>query len=277
MGQIIGSDQIATPSHSAGTIILPPSLLTLGGRQYRTSTLSRLIATDVTLAANTLYFLYAQVVGGAAVLRISTSQPSIYKIANPTAKLLAGFYSNGLSAFGTFILDIYASPKSEMVLGGTNTIGSQSTPPTKGGSPPTDLFRWERHGKIIQSYHEYGHGVAGTAGGAGNYLLSLPFPISTIYSLNTDSYSGAGGFFDARSHIGKGYVTVAGSSDSIGILQPYAYNPAQVRAWLFQTQPATSGGGWGQNYYAFSNSTMYWSFTTRYEAQGLTETPLAYL
>jgi hypothetical protein len=276
MGQIIQADQISTPSHSAGTITLPPSLLTLGGRQYRTSTLTRLISADVTLAANTLYFVYVQIVSGIPALRISASAPSVYKISNPTAVLVSGFYSNGLSAFGTFIYDVSTTPRSEMVLGGANVIGSQSSVPTKGngGSPVTDLFRWERNGKIIQTYHEYAHTTAGAAGGAGNYLLGLPFPISTIYSLNTDSYAGAGGFYDARSHIGKGHVTVGGTSDAMTILQPYAYSPAQARVWCFQTQPSVAGGGWGQNYYAFSNATMYWSYTTRYEAQGLSETPL---
>lgn len=105
MSQIIGSDIIATPSHSSGTIVLPPSLLTLGGRQYRTSTLSRLISADVTLAANTLYFVYAQIVAGVPALRISTSPPSSYTISNPTATLVGAMYANAATtpAFGSFV------------------------------------------------------------------------------------------------------------------------------------------------------------------------------
>lgn len=114
MGQIIGPDQIAIPSHSAGTIILPPSLLTLGGRQYRTSTLSRLIATDVALAANTLYFVYAQIVGGIPVLRVSATAPSIYKIANPTANLVSAFHTVQGSTFGCFVPIVGSPPWKEL-------------------------------------------------------------------------------------------------------------------------------------------------------------------
>lgn len=105
MGQIIGSDKIAIPSHSSGTITLPPSLLTLGGRQYRTSQLTRLISADVTLTANTLYFVYGVNVSSVPALRISLQAPSVYKLSNPTAKLVAAFYSNGLGSveFGSFV------------------------------------------------------------------------------------------------------------------------------------------------------------------------------
>lgn len=275
MGQILLEDKIGALSHSSGVITLAASRLTIGGQQYVTSSLNRTISTDVTMAANSLYMVYAVQSGGVVDLRVSANVNSSGPSGFTSWKLVGAFYSNGSSALGSFV-NIEGVPKTDYILGGSNTIGSQSTFPTKGngGAPPLDIMRWRRNGKIIETYHQYAHTVAGTAGGAGNYLLGLPFPISTIYSLNTDSYTGAGGIYAAFSEIGKGYIQVGGTSDCISILQPYSYSPAQVRVWCFQTQPSAVGGGWGQNYYAFSNASMYWSFTASYEAQGLTETPL---
>jgi hypothetical protein len=54
------------------------------------------------MVANTLYFVYAQLVTGVPVLRISASVPSVYLISNPTAKLVTAFYSNRLAVFGSF-------------------------------------------------------------------------------------------------------------------------------------------------------------------------------
>lgn len=174
MGQILGSDIIAVPSHSSGTITLPPSLLTLGGRQYRTSTLSRLISADVTMTANTLYFVYAQIVSGVPALRISASVPSVYVLSNPTEKLVGAFYSNGAVsvAFGSFV-NIYGPPRSESIPYVPAT--------TQGfGSVGSLTCHWSRNGDML--YHRSTF-VTGTVVGS-EARLGIPFQSagSSFYS-----------------------------------------------------------------------------------------------
>ena len=107
MGWNIGlKDRIGLLSHSSGVITLAPSLLTIGGRQYKTtSVLSRTISADVTLVANTLYFVYATIISGVTSLRVSTSPPSAYLLLNPNSSLVSGFFSSGQAtpAFGGLV------------------------------------------------------------------------------------------------------------------------------------------------------------------------------
>jgi len=173
MGQILGQDIIATPSHSAGIITLPASLLLLGGRQYRTSTLTRTISTDVTMVANTLYFVYAQLVTGVPVLRISASVPSTYKISNPTASLVTAFYANGLASvsFGSFV-NISGVPRSLEIQQEPLTLRGSGSNPTK-PAHSVDYAQWERDGADM--IYKYGfQAAAASSGGAGVSLWDIP-------------------------------------------------------------------------------------------------------
>lgn len=212
MGQIIGTDIIATPSHSAGTITLPPSLLTLGGRQYRTSTLTRLIATDVTLLANTLYFVYAQIVTGVPVLRISASAPSGYEISNPTANLIAGFYTNGT---GSPTLGSFVNPDGVPVT--ANGIIYQAT--ISGLAMSFNEFVWDRVGQYISAT---GRITPSGSGSAVTAILSLPGSLVPVLIarqiVGTFTRNNAGG-----AAVSKGGFTFVDGSN-VGI----TFSPADI-------------------------------------------------
>lgn len=111
MGQILQSDKTGVLSHSAGVITLTassasPAWLTIGGQQYRvTSSLSRTIATDVAIAANTLYMIYAVLNSGVVEMRITTAVNSVGPSGFTSWKLIGAFQANGLTsvAFGSFV------------------------------------------------------------------------------------------------------------------------------------------------------------------------------
>ena len=102
MGQILQKDKIGAISEAAGDITLQASVLTIGGQQYTTGILSRTIATDVTLVANTRYQIYAVISAGVVVLRVSINENSVGPAGFNGWGLVGSFYSNGSSAFGTF-------------------------------------------------------------------------------------------------------------------------------------------------------------------------------
>lgn len=121
MGQKFRDDKIGTLSHSGGNIIMSastsnPAYITIGGQQWKvTSSLSRTIATDVTMTANSLYMVYAVRNGGNIELRISSNVNSAGPSGFTSWKLIGAFYANGLVsvAFGAFIKDINSAPESE--------------------------------------------------------------------------------------------------------------------------------------------------------------------
>lgn len=110
----IGDEKIGTPSHTGGIISLAVSLIQIGGLWFRTQSLSRTISTDVTLVANTLYMVYAVLVGGVPQLRISTNLNSVGPTGFAAWKLVGAFYSDGLvsPSFGSFV-NISGTPRTE--------------------------------------------------------------------------------------------------------------------------------------------------------------------
>ena len=181
MGQKLKDDKIGSLSHSSGTISLTASTLTIGGQQYVVSSLSRLISSDVTLVANTLYMIYAVVSSGVVVMRISTNVNSVGPAGFTSWKLVGAFYSNGLAsvAFGSFVT-IDGVPTSGEILHNCIPTIPGGTNPTK-GTTSTDRFVYVRRGNIAFCRHEYIQTAPGTAGSGGNgqYYWSLPFNIDT--------------------------------------------------------------------------------------------------
>ena len=105
IGQQIKDERLGTISHSAGIISLAPSTVNIGGIQVDTDALSRNIISDLTMTANTLYMVYAVMLTGAPVMRISTNVNSVGPAGFTSWKLVGAFYSNGMSpiAFGSFV------------------------------------------------------------------------------------------------------------------------------------------------------------------------------
>jgi len=174
MGQRIKEDKFGTISHSSGTISLAASILTIGGQQYVTSALSRLISTDVTLVALTRYMVYAVISGGSPALRISTNVNSVGPAGFTGWKLVGAFYSDGMSpvAFGSFV-NLEGKP-------GTNYMpyqpvwSSSGTQPTLGASSLTGRVRLDGDQQIFDFNLL---GGAGLSAGTGQYFFSAPFTI----------------------------------------------------------------------------------------------------
>lgn len=107
MGQILQNDRVGALSLSGGTDIQMaasssvPVYLTIGGQQYQvTSNLTRTIATDVpSLAANSIYSIYAVISAGMVVLRISINGTNSGPAGFSSWKLLGSFYTNSSSIF----------------------------------------------------------------------------------------------------------------------------------------------------------------------------------
>lgn len=110
MPSIINADKIGTLSYSAPNVTLGPSLVTVGGQQYRT--LTSLTANTGTLTANTLYCVYVVISGGTPQLVVSTNVNSAGPSGYSRWKLVGAFYSNGLVSVGFgYFLNITGTPK----------------------------------------------------------------------------------------------------------------------------------------------------------------------
>lgn len=196
MGQRLKEDKIGTLSHSSGTISVAASILTIGGQQYVTSALSRLISTDVTLIAATRYMVYAVISGGNPALRISTNVNSVGPAGFASWKLVGAFYSDGMSpvAFGSFV-NIEGVPSTSYI-SYQPVWASSGTQPTLGNGTLTGKFKiWGD----TQEVHFELNGGSTTSAGTGGYTMSLPLatdaakmavanPTSTILSLVNSQY-----------------------------------------------------------------------------------------
>ena len=171
MGQKLRDDRIGALSGTT-TISLAASYLTIGGQQYSTGVLSRLVSTDVSLAANTLYYIYAVVSSGVPALRISTNVNSVGPAGFSSWKLVGAFYSNGTPAFGTFV-NIEGAPRFDTWLTYTPTISNL------GGTFALSYALWRRIGSRL----EYKGAFTMTSVGAGGSVVTvtLPFTMTDIF------------------------------------------------------------------------------------------------
>lgn len=150
MAQVLFADKIGTLSHSAGTITLTTSRLTIGGQQYvNSSALSRLITTDVTLVANNLYMIYAVRNAGNTELRISSNVNSVGPAGFLSWKLVGAFYATAatIPVWGSFVnIDGPPETQSEII-----EDGAASLVAFVGGFASFTLtsYRWARSGKNL--------------------------------------------------------------------------------------------------------------------------------
>jgi hypothetical protein len=165
MGRIIGIDKIGTLSHSAGVITLGPSLLTIGGQQFRVlSSITRTISTDITMAANTRYQVFAVMVGGVVQLRISANENSAGPAGFSSWKLVGSFYANGMGtvAFGSFV-NIEGPPSTNTILHTPAIVGM--------GTLATNQSFWRLAGDTVEVNGIF---TAGTIPVAVEFRLPLP-------------------------------------------------------------------------------------------------------
>ena len=222
MGQILKQDKIGALSHNAGIITIQASTITIGGQQYVTSSLTRTIATDLTMAANTRYQIYAVVSGGVVALRISANENSVGPSGFTAWKLVGSLYSNGSSTFGSFV-NTSGSPQSQTIFAGGVVISASTTNPTKATTTVTDEVWWKRIGDSAEVRMMYRHtSNVGAAAGSGNYLWNMP----TSLVIDTVKVKGDTGVWAAtaptrESNVGHGHSRQ----------QTTAYFIAQVAVW----------------------------------------------
>ncbi len=281
MGQKLRDDKIGALSHGSGIITMSasssiPVYLTIGGQQFKlTSSIARTISTDVTLVAHNLYMIYAVRNSGNTELRISSNVNSVGPSGFASWKLVGAFYANSTPAFGVFV-NITGVPETGLWAAGTVTLTDTAGTATKGGSPFVDRIWIRRSGNRIYQEFEYRQTTSGNAGG-GQYLITLPgFTVDqTFVTPNTGSYIGAGGAGLTFSTLGYGEITDGSGINAKMLCQLYT-GGTQFRAWLHQI--STTGvpvvGGWGANFFAFSNATLTWSCKVDFPAVGLTNTQL---
>ncbi|OQW46488.1 MAG: hypothetical protein A4S09_16355 [Proteobacteria bacterium SG_bin7] len=175
MPQKLFEDKIGLLSHSAGSITLAASRLTIGGQQYVTTSLTRAIATDLTMTANTLYMIYAVLNSGVVELRFSANVNSSGPAGFTAWKLVGAFYSNATPAFGAFVNidgipmsgEIAYSPSLQSSGGGNITLNATGVISPYG--------YWQRIGNQLKMYAGFRNGTGGTAtGAAGGIMLGLP-------------------------------------------------------------------------------------------------------
>lgn len=151
-------------SHSSGSIVASFA---------NGTTLTRAIATDVTMVANGLYMIYLVSSGGSAQLRISSSPNSSGPGGFTTWTLVGAFYATGAAsvAFGSFV-KIYGKPTTDEILQGPLAhFGSISNPTKPSGSP--DIAYLQRDGGF--GVYRYAFSGAGAgSGGSGSWLFPSP-------------------------------------------------------------------------------------------------------
>jgi len=116
MGQVLKRDKIGAISEAAGDITLQASIVTIGGQQYTTGILSRTIATDVTLVANTRYQIYAVISAGVVVLRVSINENSVGPAGFNGWGLVGSFRATGAVSpvFGSLI-NLQGAPTTNLI------------------------------------------------------------------------------------------------------------------------------------------------------------------
>ena len=110
MGSNFRQDKIGALSHAGGNISMAPSILTIGGRQFETTSITSVALPS--LAANNRYQVFAVNNAGTVELVISQNENSVGPAGWDAWKLVGSLYSNGLSSvgFGAFV-NIKGSPE----------------------------------------------------------------------------------------------------------------------------------------------------------------------
>lgn len=140
------------------------SFVTIAGIQYAVT--SNIDAVLPALSANSLYFMYAVISGGAVTLTISQNVNSVGP-GTSAWRLVGAFYSNGLNSvgFGSFV-NIRGVPKS----GPVAHNGSSNLP-----NFSVNRCFWSRNGDLMQ--YEWGGSFTGTPAAGTQVQFYTPFNV----------------------------------------------------------------------------------------------------
>lgn len=247
MGQILQADKIGILSHSAGSITLAASVLTIGGQQYITGPLTRAITADVSFVMNQRYQIYAIQTAGVVSLKFSSNENSVGPSGSTSWKLVGSFYCNGESAtvFGSFI-NIDSVPQTDWIRFDPITVNI----------PYAALnCQWKRQGGGL--YLRYFFALASPLGGTAYFDL----PFSTIDGSRLDLTGNDG-------HYGSATANPNASQNYQGHLQIQSSNRFRVVA---------DGGAneWGTSIpFSWAGSHRFSVASFHIPIVGLTETPI---
>lgn len=187
MGFIGLPDYIGALTDSSSLVTLQPSLLTIGGQQYRTPTLTTTLSG---LTVGTWYMLYVVMSGSTPQLVYSSNFNSVGPSGYSRWKLVGGFFADSSSTLSTFVENINESPKSSPV-NYTPTVTFISGSMTNF----TALGKWRRDGEVAKySARILFNGSPGTWIGT---FLSLPQGQIGNSTKRLNSYLGIADFNDA--------------------------------------------------------------------------------
>lgn len=280
MAQKLRDDKIGTIQHNAGSIQMlasssSPAYLTVGGQQYKiTSNLSRLIASDVTMVANTRYQVFAVVNSGVVELRVSLNENSVGPSGFTRWLLIGSFYANGLAsvAFGSFV-NINGVPETDWWdartdIGANFLTGASGNPSY--GTTTTNIYKIKRIGNRILGYWRYRQTAAG-GGGSGNYYIKQLFPaIDTYYRAdNSQIYVGKVGEFHGKEVTSGAYL--------VSTYMFVAPNPNQDKLQVRiagVVSGSTLEGDWGSAIHHLGVANISYGFDYDYVTSSFDMTPI---
>lgn len=231
MGSIVGPDKLGALTESGGTISLAASTITLGGQQYRTSTLN---VAAVNATNNNLRYIYVVLSSGSPALIISDNVNSVGPTGYTSWKLVGAFYSDGLgNPFGSFV-NIEGAPNSSFIRTPTATANISF------GSGGSLSCSWARMGsKMILNIVAIAGSGAGLVGDATFYI---PTGVPNIDLSKVPTGFGSYGTLGAATiHSASEWITVGtvvnGGADSVRLVSRSAGSLGNI---VSQNLPATT-------------------------------------
>lgn len=165
----------------------------------------------------------------------NTNAATTYKMhtAGETLKV----YSDGV---GYIVLDHFAQTQ---WVSTTNTVQSTGGGAVK-GTMANDVMAWRRNGSDAEFYMRYVQSAGGTAGSAGDYLVSIPanIPIDTSFMGAYTTVEGTGTWVHDNS-MGTLAVSYTGVSDGVGHAIVYDANTFRIFL-LVDSGGSTGEGAW---------------------------------
>jgi hypothetical protein len=284
MGQKLVDDKIGQLSESGGTITLAPSILSIGGQQYATDELNRIITDDIpSPVIAQRYQIFVVIADGTPAIRISANENSVGPAGFAGWKLVGSYYSDLNGEVGGFV-SIEGIPVMEPTCEvGTLNISANSTPPVKGTINDDRNLLGRRGNKMRIKQHYNQINDAGANAGLGNYFLAIPG--SALYSIDEQlqpfdpsAFIGANGTWNNQftQYAGFGGDLNSGSSNNHWVTIPFDSTRMRFWGWNMYDVGASSKGGWGSNFFYLTLNSGALQFNFEYEVLivGWTDTPI---
>lgn len=274
MQVFVNKEKLGVLSWNGSNLLLPPSVLTIGAKQYVTSALTVGLPS---LSANSRYQVYAVIISTQVQLVVSNRENSQGPLGYSSWKLVGSFYSNGKTpvSFGSLV-NIKGKPSTEWISDGVVRIGATTTAPTK-GTIDFDELLYKIDGKHVFISSNFRQTTLGT-NGAGDYLFPVPKAIDTSkhipYSVNEGR-----GTYAAKSNLGGIQVpNVATDSLMDGVVNVYDANNVRYAGAYNRNIDANAAGYIGQgttNWFSLGDlSDVAYLAEFSYQSSELSEIPI---